>query len=71
MSQEKFAAKLDVTFPTINRWENSRAIPSPLAIEKIEGMLRSLTNSPSLALRELGKELLNRYLIEQPSRKEP
>ena len=42
LTQEKFAAKLGVTFPTINRWENDRAKPSPLAMEKIEGLLRSL-----------------------------
>ena len=42
LTQEKFAAKLGVTFPTINRWENDRAKPSPLAQEKIESLLRSL-----------------------------
>lgn len=42
LTQEKFAAKLRVTFPTINRWENGRAKPSPLALDKIESLLRSL-----------------------------
>ncbi len=28
LTQEKFAARLGVTFPTINRWENGRARPS-------------------------------------------
>jgi len=42
LTQEKFAAKLGVTFPTINRWENDRAKPSPLALQKIESLLRSL-----------------------------
>ena len=42
LTQEKFAAKLGVTFPTINRWENDRAKPSPLALEKIKSLLRSL-----------------------------
>jgi transcriptional regulator with XRE-family HTH domain len=41
LTQEKSAAKLGVTFPTINRWENDRAKPSPLALEKIESLLRS------------------------------
>ena len=41
LTQEKFAARLGVTFPTINRWENNRAKPSPLALEKIESLLRS------------------------------
>jgi putative transcriptional regulator len=40
LTQEKFAAQLGVTFPTINRWENNRAKPSPLAVEKIEKMVR-------------------------------
>ncbi len=42
LTQEKFAAKLGVTFPTINRWENDRSRPSPLALEKIESLLRSM-----------------------------
>lgn len=42
LTQEKFAAKLGVTFPTINRWENDCAKPSPLALEKIESLLHSL-----------------------------
>ncbi len=42
LTQEKFAAKLGVTFPTINRWENGRAKPSPLALQKIEELLRSM-----------------------------
>ncbi len=54
LTQEKFAAKLGVTFPTINRWENDRAKPSPLALEKIETLLRSLG--------EKGEALLKAYL---------
>ena len=42
LTQEKFAARLGVTFPTINRWENNRAKPSPLALEKIENLLDSM-----------------------------
>ena len=42
LTQEKFAAKLGVTFPTINRWENDRAKPSPLAMQKIEELVRSM-----------------------------
>ena len=42
LTQEKFAARLGVTFPTINRWENGRARPSPLALQKIEELLRSM-----------------------------
>ncbi len=54
LTQEKFAAKLGVTFPTINRWENSRAKPSPLAMQKIEELLRSMGDNSA--------DLLKRYL---------
>ena len=33
LTQEKMAARLGETFPTINRWENGRAKPSPLALK--------------------------------------
>lgn len=42
LTQEKFAARLGVTFPTINRWENGRAKPSPLALKQLEDLLRNL-----------------------------
>lgn len=36
LTQEQFAAKLGVSFPTVNRWENQKAKPSPLAIQKLQ-----------------------------------
>ncbi|NJO64643.1 MAG: helix-turn-helix transcriptional regulator [Richelia sp. RM2_1_2] len=54
LTQEKFATKLGVTYPTINRWENGRSQPSPLAIEKVEGILEEMG--------DLGKDLLTKYL---------
>ncbi|MFH1139671.1 MAG: helix-turn-helix transcriptional regulator [Pseudomonadota bacterium] len=57
LTQEKFAARLGVTFPTINRWENNRAKPSPLAVEKIESLLRSLGDKGETLHREyFGKD---------------
>ena len=53
LTQEQFAAQLGVTYPTINRWENGRATPSPLALKQIEGMLRSLGDR--------SKDLLAKY----------
>jgi len=53
LTQEKFAARLGVTFPTINRWENGRARPSPLAMEKIETLLQSMGNRGSDLLAEM------------------
>jgi len=52
LTQEKFAAKLGVTFPTINRWENGRARPSPLALKQIEGLLRDLGKRGNDLLKE-------------------
>lgn len=57
LTQEKFAAKLGVTFPTINRWENGRTKPSPLALKRIEDLLRELG--------QRGRDLLGRYLGEK------
>ncbi len=42
LTQEQFASKLGVTFPTINRWEHGRTRPSPLALKQIENLLREL-----------------------------
>lgn len=42
LTQEKFAASLGVTFPTINRWENGRTRPSPLALIQLREMLQRM-----------------------------
>jgi putative transcriptional regulator len=39
LTQEQFAAKIGVSFPTVNRWENQKAKPSPLAIQKLQKLL--------------------------------
>ena len=58
LSQEKFAARLGVTFPTISRWENGRARPSPLALKQVEDLLRSMG--------ERGKDLLAELIGDEP-----
>ena len=58
LTQEKFAAKLGVTFPTINRWENGRAKPSPLALQRIKELLQGMGDS--------GFDLLRKYFPAQP-----
>jgi len=35
LTQEQFAAKVGVTFSTVNRWESGRSKPSPLAMRQI------------------------------------
>ena len=66
LTQEKFAAQLGVSFPTINRWENGHATPSPLALRQIEVLLNQLAESPDGALRERSQAIQGKYL---PSRK--
>jgi len=53
LTQEQFAARLGVTYPTINRWENGRAKPSPLALKQIENLARGLG--------ERGRDLLKEF----------
>ncbi|GAB4335839.1 MAG: hypothetical protein Kow0089_05770 [Desulfobulbaceae bacterium] len=57
LSQEKFAARLGVTFSTISRWENGRARPSPLALKQVEDLLRSMG--------EQGKDLLREFFPDE------
>jgi transcriptional regulator with XRE-family HTH domain len=53
LTQEQFAASLGVAYPTVNRWENGHAQPSPLAMQKIVKRLQGLG--------EQGQELLRRH----------
>lgn len=53
ITQEKLAQKLGVSFPTINRWENGRSKPSPLALKQIEDLLKDLGDQ--------GRDLLKRH----------
>ena len=53
LTQEQFAAALGMTFPTINRWENGRNRPSPIAMKQIERMLQEMGDS--------GQDLLSKY----------
>ncbi|WP_017651761.1 helix-turn-helix domain-containing protein [Fortiea contorta] len=65
LSQEKFAAELGVTFPTINRWENGHATPSPLARKQIDALLKQLSDSPDAIMRECGRALQTKYFPEK------
>lgn len=53
LTQEQFAARLGVTFPTVNRWENRRAKPSRIALKLIQAMLEQMGES--------GEDLRMRY----------
>ena len=54
LTQEQFAAAIGVTYSTINRWENERSKPSPIAMRRIEEMLQDMGDQ--------GLELLTKYL---------
>jgi DNA-binding transcriptional regulator YiaG len=56
LSQEKLAAKLGVSFQTVNRWECGRVNPSPMALKLIELQLRQMG--------ERGADLLEAYFSE-------
>jgi len=56
LTQEQFAATLGVTYTTINRWENGRSKPSPLAMRKIEEMLEKMGQK--------GTDLLKKYFYK-------
>ncbi|MBC1220906.1 helix-turn-helix transcriptional regulator [Nostoc sp. UCD121] len=53
LSQVKLATMLGVSFHTVNRWENGRTRPSPLAMKQIEKLLYQMG--------EPGKALLTKY----------
>jgi len=44
LTQEQFAAKVGVTFSTVNRWESSKSNPSPLARRRIEELREERRN---------------------------
>jgi len=54
LTQEQFAISLGVKYSTINRWENGHFKPSPMAMEKIEGLLEKMGAQ--------GQDLLAKYL---------
>lgn len=56
LSQAKFAATLGVSFQSVNRWENRRTKPLPIALKQIEHLLNQMG--------ELGQDLLVKYFSE-------
>ncbi|MGN0115394.1 MAG: helix-turn-helix domain-containing protein, partial [Acutalibacteraceae bacterium] len=49
MSQTEFAGQLNVTFQTVNRWENGRATPNKLA----QSMIYELCKNKSVPVYEM------------------
>lgn len=42
LTQEKFAAQLKVSLPTVNRWEKGKTKPDPLALHVLQQFMRQL-----------------------------
>ena len=47
-TQDQFAVKLGVSFQTVNRWENKKTKPSPLAIQRLQKLLLALIKKKSI-----------------------
>lgn len=57
LTQEKFAARLGVTFPTINRWENGRVKPSPMGVKHLKDFVQEMGKA--------GEDLMKKYFGEE------
>ena len=53
LSQAKLAAKLGVSIQSVNRWENGRTHPLPIALKQIESVLHQMGDR--------GQDLLAKY----------
>jgi transcriptional regulator with XRE-family HTH domain len=65
LTQEKLAVQLGVTFPTINRWENGHATPSPLALKQLERLLQQLSESPDATLQARCQAMRDKYFPKE------
>lgn len=54
LTQEKFAQELGVVYSTVNKWENGKTMPSPLALTRIQEKLNLLADR--------GENILDSYL---------
>ncbi|BAZ36784.1 XRE family transcriptional regulator (plasmid) [Calothrix sp. NIES-4101] len=61
LTQEQFAAKLGVTLVTVNRWENYRAKPMPLAFRQLKALLVEISQSEIEADQVIAYRLLEQY----------
>jgi DNA-binding transcriptional regulator YiaG len=44
LTQEQFAAIIGVTYTTINRWENGKGKPYPLAMRQLEKVQKKISH---------------------------
>lgn len=53
LTQTQLAQELGVSYQSVNRWENGRNIPLPMALKLIERMLQGMGDR--------GSDLLDKY----------
>lgn len=58
LTQEQFAAKLGVTLVTVNRWENDRSKPMPLALQQLKALAIEMSQLGNEADRDIAHRLL-------------
>lgn len=61
LTQEQFAAKLGVTVVTVNRWENYRTKPMPLALRQLRTVLLEISQWQIEAKQSIACRLLAQY----------
>lgn len=65
LTQEQFATQVGVSLVTINRWENNRAQPMPLAVQQIKALLMKLSQSENDADQLAAHQLLKQYFPKE------
>jgi putative transcriptional regulator len=61
-TQEQFSTVLGVSFSTLNRWENARMQPSPLALKQVETVVEQLDAAADARLQAGKTMLLEKYV---------
>lgn len=61
-TQEQFSTVLGVSFSTLNRWENARMQPSPLALKQVKDVFEQLSGASDPALQVGRTVLLEKYV---------
>ena len=54
LTQTQLAQELGVSYQSVNRWENGRTTPLPMALKLIKGILQGMGDT--------GSDLLDKYL---------
>ena len=64
LTQDQFAARIGVTVVTVNRWENYRTKPMPLALRQLRTVLIEISQSEVEVDRKTAHRLLAQYFFK-------